>query len=77
MPVILSLACTQMKMNPAPADPVQQRMFAYMPLIFTFMLANFPAGLVIYWSWNNALSVAQQWLIQRRTRLAKPSLART
>jgi YidC/Oxa1 family membrane protein insertase len=48
-----------------------------MPLIFTFMLAHFPAGLVIYWSWNNTLSVAQQWLIQRRATLPKPDLART
>jgi YidC/Oxa1 family membrane protein insertase len=41
------------------------------------MLARFPAGLVIYWSWNNLLSVAQQWFIMRRTRLAKPRIART
>ncbi|MFL5279764.1 MAG: YidC/Oxa1 family membrane protein insertase, partial [Rhodopila sp.] len=43
----------------------------------TFMMASFPAGLIIYWSWNNTLSIAQQWLIQRQTRLTKPSLART
>ena len=42
-------------------------MFQFMPIIFTFMLASFPAGLVIYWSWNNLLSIAQQWLIMRRT----------
>ena len=67
----------QQKMNPPPPDPVQARLFQFMPVIFTFMMAKFPAGLIIYWSWNNTLSVAQQWLIQRRTRLAKPSLART
>ena len=67
----------QQKMNPAPPDPVQARIFQFMPIIFTFMMASFPAGLVIYWSWNNALSVAQQWLIQRRTSLPKPNLART
>jgi YidC/Oxa1 family membrane protein insertase len=67
----------QQKMNPPPPDPVQARMFQFMPVIFTFMMAKFPAGLIIYWSWNNTLSVAQQWLIQRRTRLTKPSLART
>jgi YidC/Oxa1 family membrane protein insertase len=66
----------QQKMNPPPPDPVQAKLFQFMPIIFTFMMANFPAGLIIYWSWNNTLSVAQQWLIQRRTRLAKPSLAR-
>ena len=67
----------QQRMNPAPPDPVQARIFQFMPIIFTFMMASFPAGLVIYWSWNNALSVGQQWLIQRRTSLPKPNLART
>ena len=52
----------QTKMNPAPADPVQAQMFAFMPLIFTFMFATFPAGLVIYYTWNNLLSVAQQYV---------------
>ena len=47
----------QMKLNPAPPDPTQQMIFNWMPLIFTFMLASFPAGLVIYWAWNNSLSV--------------------
>ena len=56
----------QTKMNPAPADPVQARMFGLMPLIFMFMLANFPAGLVIYWTWNNLLSMIQQYVIMRR-----------
>jgi YidC/Oxa1 family membrane protein insertase len=67
----------QQKLNPPPPDPVQARIFQFMPIIFTFMLARFPAGLVIYWSWNNTLTIAQQWLIMRRTRLARPSLART
>ena len=67
----------QQKLNPPPPDPVQARMFQFMPLIFTFMLARFPAGLVIYWSWNNLLSIGQQWLIMRRTSLARPGLART
>ena len=56
----------QMKMNPEPADPVQKAMFSYMPLIFTFTLANFPVGLVIYWTWNNSLSIIQQYLILKR-----------
>lgn len=56
----------QMKMNPAPTDPIQQKIFAWMPVIFTFMLASFPAGLVIYWAWNNTLSVLQQGVIMRR-----------
>lgn len=56
----------QMKMNPAPPDPVQAQVFAFMPIIFTFMLGSFPAGLVIYWAWNNLLSVIQQYVIMRR-----------
>ncbi len=56
----------QMKLNPAPPDPTQQVIFNWMPLIFTFMLANFPAGLVIYWAWNNTLSVLQQSVIMHK-----------
>jgi YidC/Oxa1 family membrane protein insertase len=56
----------QMKLNPAPPDPTQQMIFNWMPLIFTFMLASFPAGLVIYWAWNNSLSVLQQSVIMHR-----------
>jgi YidC/Oxa1 family membrane protein insertase len=56
----------QMKMNPEPADPVQKSMFAWMPVIFTFMLGTFPAGLVIYWTWNNTLTIIQQSLIMRK-----------
>jgi YidC/Oxa1 family membrane protein insertase len=77
-PLIMGITMfLQQKMNPPPPDPVQAKLFQFMPIIFTFMMAKFPAGLIIYWSWNNTLSVLQQWLIQRRTRLAKPSLART
>ncbi len=77
-PLIMGITMfLQQKMNPPPPDPMQARLFQFMPIIFTFMMAKFPAGLIIYWSWNNTLSVAQQWLIQRKTRLAKPSLART
>jgi YidC/Oxa1 family membrane protein insertase len=56
----------QMKLNPAPPDPAQKIIFDWMPVIFTFMLAGFPAGLVIYWAWNNTLSVTQQSVIMRR-----------
>jgi YidC/Oxa1 family membrane protein insertase len=66
----------QQRLNPPPPDPVQAKLFQFMPLIFMFMLARFPAGLVIYWSWNNTLTIAQQWVIMRRTRLTKPSFAR-
>ncbi|MEE8276968.1 MAG: membrane protein insertase YidC [Alphaproteobacteria bacterium] len=56
----------QMKLNPAPADPIQAKMFMLMPVVFTILLARFPAGLVIYWAWNNLLSIAQQYVIMRR-----------
>ena len=56
----------QVKLNPPPPDPVQARMFAFMPLIFMFMFANFPAGLVIYYTWSNILGITQQWYIMHR-----------
>jgi YidC/Oxa1 family membrane protein insertase len=56
----------QMRLNPPPPDPTQAMIFNWMPVVFTFMLASFPAGLVIYWSWNNTLSVLQQYTIMRR-----------
>ena len=56
----------QQKLNPAPADPMQAKIFMLLPIVFTFMLARFPAGLVIYWAWNNVLSISQQWVIMRR-----------
>jgi YidC/Oxa1 family membrane protein insertase len=66
-PIIMGITMwLQMKMNPEPPDPVQKQVFAWMPIIFTFMLGSFPAGLVIYWAWNNALSIAQQYFIMRK-----------
>jgi YidC/Oxa1 family membrane protein insertase len=66
-PIIMGITMWfQMKLNPTPPDPTQQMIFNWMPLIFTFMLAAFPAGLVIYWAWNNTLSVLQQSFIMRR-----------
>jgi YidC/Oxa1 family membrane protein insertase len=60
----------QQKLNPAPPDPIQAKIFQWMPIIFTFMLASMPAGLIIYWAWNNTLSVAQQYYIMRHDRAA-------
>ena len=66
-PLVMGISMfIQMKMNPEPADPVQKQMFTYMPIVFTFMLGTFPAGLVIYWTWNNLLSVLQQGLIMNK-----------
>jgi len=65
----LIMGCTmfvQMRMNPTPPDKTQAMIFNWMPVIFTFMLGSFPAGLVIYWAWNNTLSVLQQGVIMRR-----------
>src|SRR5579875_3151101 len=77
-PIIMGFSMyLQQRLNPPPPDPVQARLFQFMPVIFTFMLARFPAGLVIYWTWNNLLSIVQQWLIMRNTRLSQPRMART
>jgi YidC/Oxa1 family membrane protein insertase len=66
-PIIMGITMfVQMRLNPTPPDPTQAVIFTWMPLIFTFMLASFPAGLVIYWAWNNTLSVSQQYFIMRR-----------
>jgi YidC/Oxa1 family membrane protein insertase len=65
-PVIMGLTMfVQQRMNPQPADPAQAKIFMLMPIFLTFFLASFPAGLVIYWAWNNILSMAQQWAIMR------------
>ena len=73
-PLIMGLTMfLQQKLNPAPPDPIQAKIFMFMPVLFTFMLAAFPAGLVIYWAWNNILSVAQQWVIMRQTAQEKSS----
>ncbi|NKB52366.1 MAG: membrane protein insertase YidC [Rhizobiaceae bacterium] len=66
-PLIMGITMfIQMQMNPAPPDPTQQMIFKWMPVMFTFMLATFPAGLVIYWAWNNFLSILQQGTIMKR-----------
>ena len=57
----------QQKLNPAPADPVQAKIFAFFPLFLTIILASFPSGLVVYWTVNNVLTIAQQWAIMRQT----------
>jgi YidC/Oxa1 family membrane protein insertase len=55
----------QQKMSPAPTDPVQAQVMKFMPLMFLFMFSSFPAGLLIYWSWNNVLSIVQQSYINK------------
>ena len=53
----------QQRLSPQPADKSQARIFMIMPVIFTYMLAGMPAGLVIYWTWSNLLGIGQQWFI--------------
>jgi len=66
-PILMGISMfLQMRLNPAPPDPIQAKVFQFMPIFFTFLLATFPAGLVIYWTWNNLLSMAQQWYIMKR-----------
>ena len=66
-PLIMGLTMwLQQKLNPQPTDPIQAKVFMFLPIMFTFLLATFPAGLVIYWACNNTLSILQQWVIMRR-----------
>ena len=65
-PILMGLSMAlQMRLNPPPPDPIQAKIFQWMPFFFTFLLAGFPSGLVIYWTWNNLLSITQQWWITR------------
>ena len=67
-PVLMGLTMyIQQKLNPAPPDPIQARIFMFFPLFITILLAQFAAGLVIYWTTNNVLSIIQQWIINKRT----------
>jgi len=69
LPILMGLSMwLQQKLNPQQAsmDPAQQKIMNMLPLIFTFIMAQFSAGLVLYWTWNNILSIAQQWVIMRR-----------
>lgn len=65
----------QMKLNPQPMEPIQQKILMALPIVFLFLFARFPAGLVVYWTWNNVLSIGQQWLIMRRMGITRQSLA--
>jgi len=66
-PIIMGITMwLQMQLNPPQPDPVQQQIFQWMPVMFTFLLGTFPAGLVIYWTWNNLLSISQQAYISHK-----------
>jgi YidC/Oxa1 family membrane protein insertase len=67
LPIVMGITMfAQQKLNPQPADPMQARIFMMLPIVFTFILARFPAGLVVYWTWNNLLTILQQYVIMRR-----------
>ena len=70
LPILMSLSMlVQQQLNPQPTDPIQEKIFKFMPLLFLFMLANFPAGLVIYWICSNLFSIMQQWIQIKRKKL--------
>lgn len=67
LPVVMGVTMfLQQKLNPAPIDPIQQKVMMFLPFVFTIFFAFFPAGLVLYWVVNNVLSIAQQWMITRK-----------
>ena len=67
-PILMGLTMfVQQKLNPAPTDPIQAKIFMFFPIFLTVILASFPSGLVVYWTVNNVLTIAQQWFIMKRT----------
>ncbi len=67
LPIIMGITMlVQQKLNPAPPDPTQAKMMMFLPVVFTLLFMNFPAGLVLYWTVNNSLSILQQWYITRK-----------
>ncbi|MDC0370096.1 membrane protein insertase YidC [Pelagibacteraceae bacterium] len=69
-PILMGLSMfVQQKLNPAPADPIQAKIFMFFPLFLTIILASFPSGLVVYWTVNNILTIAQQWVIMKKTKI--------
>ncbi|MDR1032034.1 MAG: membrane protein insertase YidC [Holosporales bacterium] len=72
LPILMGLTMLiQQKMGPAPADPTQAKMFLIMPIVFTFMMAQFPAGVILYWTLSNILSIVQQWAIGKLSKTSK------
>ena len=69
-PILMGLSMyLQQKLNPTPVDPIQAKIFMFFPLFLTIILAPFPSGLVVYWTINNILTIAQQWVIMRKTKV--------
>ena len=69
-PILMGITMyVQQKLNPPPTDPIQKKIFSFFPLFLTIILAPFPSGLVVYWTINNVLTMAQQWIIIKRTKV--------
>jgi YidC/Oxa1 family membrane protein insertase len=69
-PILMGLTMwVQQKLNPAPTDPIQAKIFMFFPVFLTVILASFPSGLVLYWTVNNILTISQQWFIMKRTKV--------
>jgi YidC/Oxa1 family membrane protein insertase len=69
-PILMGLSMyLQQKLNPTPPDPIQAKIFMFFPLFLTIILAPFPSGLVVYWTVNNILTITQQWIIMRGTKV--------
>jgi YidC/Oxa1 family membrane protein insertase len=69
-PILMGLSMwVQQRLNPTPPDPIQAKIFMFFPIFLTIILAPFPAGLVVYWTVNNILTIAQQWVIMRGTKV--------
>lgn len=66
LPILMGISMfLQQKLSPAPTDPMQAKIMMFLPVIFTFLFASFPSGLVLYWLTNNVISILQQWIITR------------
>ncbi len=69
-PILMGISMfIQQKLNPTPPDPIQAKIFMFFPIFLTIILAPFPSGLVVYWTINNILTIAQQWVIMRSTKV--------
>ena len=72
LPILMGASMMLMqKLQPMPTDPMQARVMQFLPIVFTFFFMIFPAGLVLYWTVNNLLSMAQQWFVNRQIQTAK------
>ena len=77
LPILMGLSMfVQQRLNPAPPDPMQAKIMMFMPIIFTVMFLNFPAGLVLYWLTNNVLGVLQQWWVMKQVEKSSPQSAK-